>query len=117
MGVGISCIKISLCLSTVDWAAILAQPIGKGPTVIARIAGVRAARVQAPQAYSRGEAAEWDRIRRLHAADDAVEAEIRALLLDRPFRSLLDLGTGTGRILELFGSEIERGLGIDLSRE
>src|SRR6266478_6647070 len=38
MGVGISCIKISLCLSTVDWAAILAQPIGKGPTVIARIA-------------------------------------------------------------------------------
>jgi ubiquinone/menaquinone biosynthesis C-methylase UbiE len=82
-----------------------------------RLAGVRAARVKAAQDYFRRHAAEWDRIRRLHAADDAVEAEIRALLLDRPFRSLLDLGTGTGRILELFSSEIERGLGVDLSRE
>ena len=36
-------------------------------------------------------------------------------LADQPFRSLLDLGTGTGRMLELFGPEIERGLGIDLS--
>ena len=66
---------------------------------------------------ARDHAAEWDRIRRLHAADEAVEAEIRALLLDRPFRSLLDLGTGTGRILELFGREIERGLGIDLNHD
>src|ERR1700686_2371231 len=80
-----------------------------------RLAGVRAARVKAAQDYFGRHAAEWDRIRRLHAADEAVEAEIRRLLLDRPFRSLLDLGTGTGRILELFAPEIERGLGIDLS--
>ena len=80
-----------------------------------RLAGVRAARVKAAQEDFRRHAAEWDRIRRLHAADEAVEAEIRNLLLDRPFRSLLDLGTGTGRILELFGREIERGVGIDLS--
>ena len=58
---------------------------------------------------------EWDRIRKLHIADEAVEAAIRDALADRPFRSLLDLGTGTGRILELFGPDIERGLGIDLS--
>ena len=32
-------------------------------------------------------------------------------------RSLLDLGTGTGRMLELFGAEIERGLGLDLSHD
>ncbi len=82
-----------------------------------RLASVRAARVRAAQDYFRRHAAEWDRIRRLHAADDAVEAEIRALLMDRPFRSLLDLGTGTGRILELFSSDIERGLGVDLNRE
>ncbi len=31
------------------------------------------------------------------------------------FRSLLDLGTGTGRMLEMFGPDIERGLGLDLS--
>jgi ubiquinone/menaquinone biosynthesis C-methylase UbiE len=82
-----------------------------------RLAGVRATRVKAAQDYFRRHAADWDRIRGLHAADDAVEAEIRALLLERPFRSLLDLGTGTGRILEMFSPEIERGVGVDLSRE
>ena len=80
-----------------------------------RLASVRAARAAAAQAYFRRHAAEWDRIRKLHVADTAVEAAIRAALADRPFRSLLDLGTGTGRMLELFGTEIERGLGLDLS--
>ena len=81
----------------------------------ARLASVRAARAAAAQAYFRAHAAEWDRIRKLHVADAAVEAAIRAALSEKPFRSLLDLGTGTGRMLELFGREIERGLGLDLS--
>jgi ubiquinone/menaquinone biosynthesis C-methylase UbiE/Fe2+ or Zn2+ uptake regulation protein len=80
-----------------------------------RLAEVRTARAAAAQAYFRRHAAEWDRIRRLHVADAAVEAAVAAALADRPFRSLLDLGTGTGRILELLGPGIERGLGIDLS--
>jgi ubiquinone/menaquinone biosynthesis C-methylase UbiE len=82
-----------------------------------RLAVVRSLRVKSAQEYFRRHAADWDRIRRLHAGDDAVEAEIRALLSDRPFRTLLDLGTGTGRILEMFGPGIERGLGVDLNRE
>jgi ubiquinone/menaquinone biosynthesis C-methylase UbiE len=81
----------------------------------ARLASVRAARAAAAQAYFRAHAAEWDRIRKLHVADEAVENAIRAALGDKPFRSLLDLGTGTGRMLELFGGQIERGLGLDLS--
>src|SRR5205807_8697742 len=80
-----------------------------------RLAAVRSARAAAAQAYFRAHAAEWDRIRRLHAADEAVEGAIHAALAERPFRSLLDLGTGTGRMLELFSPEIERGLGIVLS--
>ncbi|MBS0534953.1 MAG: metalloregulator ArsR/SmtB family transcription factor [Proteobacteria bacterium] len=80
-----------------------------------RLASVRAARAAAAQLYFREHAAEWDRIRKLHVADEAVEAAIRQALGDKPFRSLLDLGTGTGRMLELFGPEIERGLGLDLS--
>src|SRR5215510_7976812 len=80
-----------------------------------RLAAVRAARAAAAQAYFRAHAAEWDRIRQLHVADTAVEAAIREALAERPFRSLLDLGTGTGRMLELFGPQIERGLGIDMS--
>ncbi|MGB6351363.1 MAG: metalloregulator ArsR/SmtB family transcription factor [Pseudolabrys sp.] len=81
----------------------------------ARLASVRQARAAAAQAYFRAHAAEWDRIRKLHVSDEAVEDAIRAALSDRLFRSLLDLGTGTGRMLELFGHEIERGLGLDLS--
>jgi ubiquinone/menaquinone biosynthesis C-methylase UbiE len=69
----------------------------------------------AAQDYFRSHAAQWDRIRKLHVADEAVEAAIREALADRPFRSLLDLGTGTGRILEMFGPHLERGLGVDLS--
>ncbi len=80
-----------------------------------RLATVRAARAAAAQNYFRRHAAQWDRIRRLHVADAAVEDAIRAALADKPIRALLDLGTGTGRMLELFGPEIERGLGLDLS--
>src|SRR5213594_1440709 len=50
-----------------------------------RLAQVRATRAAAAQAYFKEHAAEWDRIRRLHAADAAVEAEISAVLADRPF--------------------------------
>ena len=80
-----------------------------------RLAAVRQTRAALAQDYFRAHAAQWDRIRKLHAADDAVEAAIRAALRERSFRSLLDLGTGTGRMLELFAPSIERGLGIDLS--
>jgi ubiquinone/menaquinone biosynthesis C-methylase UbiE len=83
----------------------------------ARLAAVRSARVQAAQNYFRRHAAEWDRIRQLHVADVAVEAAIRSALAGEPIHSLLDLGTGTGRMLELFAGDIERGLGLDLSLE
>jgi ubiquinone/menaquinone biosynthesis C-methylase UbiE len=81
-----------------------------------KLAAVRAARSNAAQAYFRAHAGEWDRIRELHVPDADVEAAIAEALSDRPIRTLLDLGTGTGRILEMLGPHIERGLGIDLSQ-
>jgi len=81
----------------------------------AKLAAVRQARAAAAQAYFRSHAVEWDSIRKLHVADAAVEDAIRAALAGKPFRSLLDLGTGTGRMLEMFGPQLERGLGLDLS--
>jgi ubiquinone/menaquinone biosynthesis C-methylase UbiE/DNA-binding transcriptional ArsR family regulator len=80
-----------------------------------RLSAVRSARAAAAQDYFRAHAAQWDRIRKLHVADEAVEDAISDALAERPFRSLLDLGTGTGRMLELFGPKVERGLGVDLS--
>ena len=102
-----------------DVARALIERLNPGDQIIARdrerLSSVRHARAAAAQVYFRAHAAEWDRIRKLHVADEAVEEAIRASLSDKPFRSLLDLGTGTGRMLEMFGPDIERGLGLDLS--
>ena len=80
-----------------------------------RLVGVRATRAAAAQSYFDAHAAEWDVIRKLHASDTAVEAEILDVLREAKFRSVLDLGTGTGRMLELVAPHVERGLGIDQS--
>src|SRR5262249_1264779 len=80
-----------------------------------RLAAVRAQRATAAQNYFRQRAAQWDRIRKLHVADEAVEVAILAALADAPIRTLLQLGPGTGRLLALPGPQIERGLGLDLS--
>jgi len=107
--------------SAADIAHSLIARLDPGDPVIARdrerLAAVRAARAAAAQNYFRRHAAEWDRIRDLHVADAAVEQEVHATLADKPIRSLLDLGTGTGRMLELFAPQIERGIGLDLSRD
>ncbi len=98
--------------------ALIARLDPNDPTIARdreRLAAVRAARVAAAQNYFRRHAAEWDRIRRLHVTDASVEEAIRNALADQPIRSLLDLGTGTGRMLEVFAQDIERGLGLDLS--
>jgi ubiquinone/menaquinone biosynthesis C-methylase UbiE len=105
--------------SSADIASAMVSRLNPDDPVIARdrerLAAVRTARATAAQNYFRKHAAEWDRIRKLHVADAAVEDAIRTALADKPIRALLDLGTGTGRMLELFANDIERGLGLDLS--
>ncbi len=61
------------------------------------------------------QAADWDRIRALHAPEERVEAALLSMIGDRPFRSLLDLGTGTGRMLELLAPRVVRAVGVDQS--
>src|SRR5262249_18346489 len=75
-----------------------------------RLAAVRAQRATAAQNYFRQHAAQWDRIRKLHVADEAVEVAIVAALADAPIRTLLDLGTGTRRMLELLGPQLDPSL-------
>ena len=104
-----------------DIARLVVQRVDPNDPILARdrecLAAVRATRAAAAQNYFRRHAAEWDTIRKLHVADTAVEEAIAAALEDQPIRSLLDLGTGTGRMLELFGKDLDRGLGLDLSLE
>jgi demethylmenaquinone methyltransferase/2-methoxy-6-polyprenyl-1,4-benzoquinol methylase/ArsR family transcriptional regulator len=51
----------------------------------------------------------------MHAPEAEVEAKIGELLADKPIRHLLDVGTGTGRMLELMAGRCERLVGIDAS--
>jgi ubiquinone/menaquinone biosynthesis C-methylase UbiE/DNA-binding transcriptional ArsR family regulator len=103
----------------IDIARTLIARLDPEDPVIARdrerLSAVRTARAAAAQNYFRQHAAEWDRIRKLHAGDAAVEDAIKNALADKPMRALLDLCTGTGRMLELFAGDIQRGLGLDLS--
>ena len=80
-----------------------------------RLADVRADRAEAAAAYFRANAPHWDRIRSLYVPEEEVERRLLNVLSDGEINSLLDIGTGTGRILEIFAPYIERGLGVDLS--
>ncbi|WP_052341690.1 ArsR/SmtB family transcription factor [Salinarimonas rosea] len=80
-----------------------------------RLAAVRAARAEAAQAYFARLAPDWDRLRSLHAPADEVEAAIVAALGDAPIRALVDLGTGTGRMLGLLAPRAGRAVGLDAS--
>lgn len=68
-------------------------------------------------AYFRANAIAWDKVRSLHVDDKEVEREILDLVPEYGIETLLDVGTGTGRMLELLGSRIRSGLGIDASRD
>jgi ArsR family transcriptional regulator len=82
-----------------------------------RLAAVRQARQELAAGYFADHAASWDQVRSLYVDDAKVEAELLALFTPQPPRNLLDIGTGTGRILQLFAPQIGFGLGVDLSRE
>jgi len=81
----------------------------------ARLAEARQARAENAARYFAAHAAEWDDIRSLHVPEAQVEEAIRAAIGERPVRRLLDLGAGTGRMLELFAPLAERAVGVDLS--
>ena len=63
-----------------------------------RLEVVRGRRAAAAQEYFAGVAAHWDEERSLHASDAVVEEAILAVADERPYRTVLDLGTGTGRM-------------------
>jgi len=83
----------------------------------ARAEAVQKARAEAAQVYFKAHAAEWDKIRALHVAESQVEAAMDEALGAGPFDLLVDLGTGTGRILELFGPRAAKALGFDLNHD
>jgi ArsR family transcriptional regulator len=82
-----------------------------------RLVAVKAQRAARARAFFRDNAVEWDSIRSLHVDDAQVEAALRSLVSASPEARLLDVGTGTGRMLQLLSSRVGQAVGVDSSRE
>lgn len=80
-----------------------------------RLASVRARRSEAAQAFFARLAPRWDELRSLHVSEEDVEAAILSVVGQNPIRNLLDVGTGTGRMLQLLAPLAERAVGLDAS--
>ncbi len=80
------------------------------------LAAIRAAREASAQAYFARHAAEWDTLRGLHTPDQQVEAAL-GKALGGDLGALLDVGTGTGRMAQLFASRSAHVTGFDKSPE
>jgi demethylmenaquinone methyltransferase/2-methoxy-6-polyprenyl-1,4-benzoquinol methylase/ArsR family transcriptional regulator len=81
----------------------------------ARLAEVRRARAEQAARYFAVHATNWDQLRALHIAEERVEGAIRDMIGPGPLQNLLDLGTGTGRMLELLAPLAVRAVGMDQS--
>ena len=80
-----------------------------------RLAEVRAERAARAQAYFAANAVQWDSLRANHIPETAIEERMGELIGGRDIDLLVDLGTGTGRMLEIFGTRATRAVGFDIS--
>jgi ubiquinone/menaquinone biosynthesis C-methylase UbiE len=82
-----------------------------------RLSAIKRQRADLASAYFRENADQWHRIRSLYVDEREVEAALIGIIAAADPRDLLDIGTGTGRMLEILAPRVERALGIDQSRE
>ncbi|WP_425409553.1 ArsR/SmtB family transcription factor [Hyphococcus sp.] len=77
----------------------------------------REARAAQAAAYFEKNAKEWGRLRRLHLPEQDIESRMIDLIGDKDVGLFIDLGTGTGRMLEIFADRYKSAIGYDLSHE
>ena len=94
---------------------------GKADETIAldlqRLAAIKRQRAESAAAYFRENAAQWHKIRSLYVDEREVEAALSEIIGAAAPQDLLDIGTGTGRMIEILGPRVAHALGIDQSRE
>jgi ubiquinone/menaquinone biosynthesis C-methylase UbiE len=78
---------------------------------------VRAARTEMAASYFAAHADEWDSLRSLHVAESEVEDSVCRILHTASIGSVLDVGTGTGRMIELFAGDSSHFVALDNSTE
>ena len=79
-------------------------------------ARVLAERARIASESFRRQGADWDEMRALDLPAQAVEAALLALVPETDAGRLLDIGTGTGRVLELLAPRVSQGIGVDASK-
>ena len=84
---------------------------------LGRLEIVRQRRAVVAENYFQQVASDWDEIRALHVPEPELEGQLLDLVAERPSENFLDIGTGTGKVLSLLADKVDRGIGVDLSRE
>ncbi len=106
------------CKAVIEAAAAIAD---SGDRVLSRdgerFIQTRQARAAQAADYFEANAGEWGRLRSLHLPEQDIEARMLALVRDEPIGLFVDMGTGTGRMLEIFAGRYESAIGYDLSHE
>lgn len=82
-----------------------------------RLEEIADARARAAEDYFAKFAPEWDRLRQLDVDEEAVADAVREMLPLSKTQRLLDLGTGTGRMLQVLGPDAGEAVGVDRSHE
>ncbi len=84
---------------------------------VERLQQVYQRRTEKAAEYFGRNAKRWDQMRSLHVDEREVEQVLLDLISTRKVQRLLDIGTGTGRVLELLASTVSELTGIDSSSE
>jgi ubiquinone/menaquinone biosynthesis C-methylase UbiE/DNA-binding MarR family transcriptional regulator len=84
---------------------------------LSRLEEIRRQRHETAAAYFGSNAADWAKLRSLHVHEVDVESAMLSILENSKFENVVDLGTGTGRVMELLSSRASHLYGIDMSRE
>ena len=82
-----------------------------------KLAAIRKGREEAANQYFARHAGEWDELRALHSTDREVETRLQEALNGHSLGVLLDIGTGTGRMAELFAGSADRVVALDKNLE
>ena len=82
---------------------------------MSRLNQVRDSRAKKAQDYFQQVAHSWNSIRALHVPEQQLDARLLDVIGDQSIGDLLDIGTGTGRVLEILSDRISHGIGVDLN--
>ena len=92
----------------------------RDPTIaldLQRLSAIKRDRAERAAAFFSDIAPRWDSIRSLYIDEREVEAALAQIVGAAAPRDLMDVGTGTGRMIEVLAPRVGQALGVDQSRE